>query len=128
MKRDYHQARAIVAAAMPGTRKAIMDATGFSRGTVEVWIRDLRRTGESHIVGWLRPTTFGPFVPVHGLTTSADRPCRLQPLTTAGHWLRAKAKRKQAEIDMKPIRQRALYWRQKAVKRQNTWLTPLEAA
>lgn len=126
--RDYHQCRSAVAAAMPGTRKSIMEATGFARGTVEFWIRDLRKSGESHIASWQRPLTTGPFVPVHVLGVGKDQPCRLKPATSAEHWRRAKARRKLAEIDIKTFRQRASYWRMKALKQKHTWFSPLMEA
>lgn len=76
--RNYHLAKEHILQAMPGTINALARKSGYSRGTVEFWIKVLRAgdplTRGSHIIEWLPPNGSGQYIPVHAAGPGKDAP------------------------------------------------------
>lgn len=67
--RDYQLAKGHILQAMPGTVEQLAKKSGYSRGTVEIWLKELRAgdpmTRASHIVDWIAPVGAGGHAAVH---------------------------------------------------------------
>jgi hypothetical protein len=67
--RNYHLAKGHILQAMPGTVGQLAKKSGYSRGTVEIWLKVLRAgdpmTRGSHIVEWIPPAGAGAHAAVH---------------------------------------------------------------
>lgn len=125
MTRDYRKARAIVAAALPGSIKDIVISTKLHRMTVERWVNDLRAAGESRIVQWRRPLVSGHFVAVHGAGGGNDAPCRLKKISRVIHWKKYTAKIGAEGIERRRLKTQARYWDRMARKQVNPWFGAL---
>lgn len=78
---SYYCKKSIVAA-MPGTQRQIIERTGLPQSSVSRLMGELREAGACHILRWRR-AKLGPPMPVFIAGPGKDRPCRIEPMTSA---------------------------------------------
>lgn len=92
--RNYQTAKDDILQAMPGTIDELTKRSGYSRGTVGIWVKVLRAgdplTRGSHIIDWRPPNGRGPFIPVHQAGSGEDAICILRAQTRREKWRKEK--------------------------------------
>ena len=113
---------------MPGSTTEIADSAGKSIRSVHNMLSRLHAGGKIHISGWRRTDGSGPLVRIFSAGAGVDAYCQLRPMTKKQIYRRFKAKSiKNGRNDFRNAARRAKYWADKAVKRPNTWASPLFA-
>jgi hypothetical protein len=123
MPRKYHNAKADILQAMPGSMAQLATKSGWHLQTVERWVRALRKAGECRILDWQRPNGSGNFVPVYGQGPGEDAACTLQALTGSEKWRLTKQR---YGMDTLRAKERARHWALRA--RRGQVRDPLVAA
>lgn len=120
-----HTYRQRVLDAMPGTRRAIEDATGLAKNTVWRWVEDIHAKNECHIKAWERPER-GPYMPVYAKGPGEDAQCTIEPLTEAEKSQRYRKKaRKDGSWQHRLVRERAKYWADRAKEKGDPLINAL---